>query len=74
MICFLDRSFCSSSDQCGNKTCPRNLTPALVQRGEQWWGGSDFPVAVADYKDGCPDFKEIGGFDNEEEDSQSSEA
>ncbi len=59
MICFMDSTFCASSDECANKSCGRNLTPALVERGKKWWGGSDFPVAMADYKPTCNDFQPV---------------
>lgn len=59
MMCFMDSSFCSSSDSCANKACGRNLTPELVARGKRWWGGDDFPVAMADYQPTCSDYKPV---------------
>ena len=58
MICFLDRTFFSSSSECANKSCPSNLTPELIERGTKWWGNENFPVAMSDYADGCKDFKQ----------------
>jgi len=49
MMCFMDRCFCSSP-ACTNK-CGRKLTPELIQRGIEWWGGEDFPVAIATFCD-----------------------
>lgn len=47
MICFLDRSFCSSD--CVNHECHHNLTPELQARADKL----DLPVAVVDYRTGC---------------------
>ncbi len=49
MICFLDTTFCSSPNCRGE--CGRQLTPELVERGKKWWGGDDFPVAMAQFCD-----------------------
>ena len=46
MICFLDRSFCSSD--CINRECPRNFTPELKRAAE-----GPTPVAFANYREGC---------------------
>lgn len=49
MICFMDRTFCSSL-ACRNE-CGRQLTPDLIARGKKWWGSDDFPVCVGEYCD-----------------------
>lgn len=55
MICFLDRTFCSSD--CTNSECSRNLTPELRAGARRWWGrdcaDEDIPIAFTDYKTGC---------------------
>lgn len=51
MISFLGRSFCSAA--CRTTDCPRNFTPELQRRAEEWWGGPDAPVAYADFHKNC---------------------
>lgn len=53
MICFLDRTFCSHSDECSNIACLRNLTPALNKQARDWWKHDPEcpPVAYGDLRD-----------------------
>lgn len=50
MICFMDRTFCSSRD-CANDKCGRNFTPELSERAAKWWGKDDAPVAFGPLRD-----------------------
>jgi hypothetical protein len=56
MICFLDRSFCSSD--CINSECKRCFTDDLRERAKTWWGDApgEVSVAFADFKSGCPSY------------------
>lgn len=54
MIGYKDMTFCSQ--ECGNIDCHRNITEEVTRGGEAWWGGPDFPIAVADFSQGCPDY------------------
>ena len=48
MICYRDMSFCCWSQVCQNKACPRNLNKEEIEKATKWWGGSNFPVMLAD--------------------------
>lgn len=56
MLCFLDRSFCSSD--CVNRECHRNLTPELQARADKWWGKPGAPIAFMDYRTGCKEYQQ----------------
>lgn len=47
MLCFLDRTFCSSSNCTGK--CGRQWTKELQERANKWWGGPGAPVAFSDF-------------------------
>ena len=59
MICFRDMTFCSK--ECGNTKCGRNLTEQVRKDADKWWGkGKDeAPIAVANFHEGCEDYKEV---------------
>lgn len=50
MICYKDRSYCSFSDECANKSCDRNFTDADAVALARWWGGKAAPVAYMPMK------------------------
>ena len=54
MICFLDRTFCSSPNCTGK--CGRQWTPELQARAKEWWKGleGEPPVAFSNF---CKDEK-----------------
>ena len=56
MICYRDMTFCNA--ECGNTECRRNFTEELREDAIKWWGNENFPVAKADFKTGCLNFKE----------------
>jgi len=47
MICYMDRSWCSESSQCGNTSCSRNYTEEDRRRNEN---GVDLPISVGNFK------------------------
>lgn len=47
MICYLDKTFCSSEVE--EHTCGREFTKEHAKNAEKWWGGKDYPVAYADF-------------------------
>lgn len=54
MICYKDKSFCTSSHICGNVSCSRNFNDEEKEGALVWWGNVDAPIAYADFnKDGC---------------------
>ena len=55
MICYLDRSFCSSD--CVNTACYRNFSPDHRTKAEVWWGEEGAPVCYADFRKGCAEYK-----------------
>lgn len=60
MLCFRDMTFCDSD--CVNKTCVRLLTPELRSQAESWWNPfglktTEPPIALADFREGCADYK-----------------
>lgn len=63
MICFLDRIFCSHSDECANHSCYRNLTPAMSKQARDWWSHDPecAPIARSDFK-GTDYCESQGGF------------
>ena len=52
MLCYKDRTFCSSD--CTNRDCYRYLTPEDRNRAAEM----DLPIAWSDFSDTCPDYKE----------------
>jgi len=50
MICYLDRTFCTSSDICNNKSCGRLFTKEHQQKATEWMGDSA-PICYGDFKD-----------------------
>lgn len=36
MIYFMDRTFCTHSDECANHACRRNLTLVLSKQAREW--------------------------------------
>ncbi len=60
MLCFRDKSFCSSSRICGNPKCSLRFTAYDERAAEEWWGGKGAPIAFSPYKDTeyCPGFIE----------------
>ena len=59
MISYKDRSFCVHSRKCGNEDCDRKFTQNDFDQATKWWGDSNFPVCLAEFKqEGCG-FKEI---------------
>ena len=47
MICYRDMTFCTYYEGCKHvDTCSRPLTPEVKKAAEEWWGGSDGPIAV----------------------------
>lgn len=49
MICFRDRTFCSSP-ACKGK-CGSQWTDELKRQAEEWWGKPGVPVAFAEFCD-----------------------
>lgn len=56
MLCYRDMTFCSA--KCATLDCRRNFTAKESAKARVWWGGMDAPVAFADFKTGCPDYRE----------------
>ncbi len=54
MICYLDRTFCSSPN-CENK-CGRKLTEEIIEGAKKWWGSDDAPIAMSNF---CGETDEI---------------
>lgn len=52
MICFLDRTFCSSPNCKGE--CGRQMTLELMKRAKEWWGNDSPPIAYSNYCDKSP--------------------
>lgn len=67
MLCYRDKSWCSSylRLECVNHNCNRAFTEQDREYAKQWWGGSDFPLAVGEFKEeGCgfvPKSDEVNG-------------
>ena len=67
MICFNDRTYCSSSSECKTE-CDLIFTNEDYKQAMEWWnkgkdGSDEPPICFVDYKDTeyCPGFKEKGG-------------
>lgn len=56
MICYRDQTYCVAN--CSHAGCTRLLTPEVKEAATKWWGSSDAPIAVSDYSDTCPYYKE----------------
>lgn len=54
MICYLDKTFCSSD--CKNQHCSRFWTDEIHQAAKEWWGGDNAPVAFSDFSKTCPEY------------------
>lgn len=55
MLCYKDKTFCTKSDVCGNKTCWRNFTDKEREGSQLWWKGlKGFPpVLFSDFSKVC---------------------
>ena len=49
-MCYRDKTWCVHSNLCSNATCNRNLNEKEIKLATAWWGGDDFPYAIADFK------------------------
>jgi hypothetical protein len=49
MICYKDKTFCSSKVEI--HTCGREFTKEDEVNAEKWWGGEDYPVAYSPFCD-----------------------
>ena len=56
MICYKDRTFCSSD--CENSECYRFFGPDQEKAAHEWWGVADEypPVAFCNFSGDCPDY------------------
>lgn len=61
MMCFHDKSWCTLSDQCARKTCPRNFNEEMKKAAEAWWGKPGAPVQFSPMQ-GTPGCQDQGGF------------
>jgi hypothetical protein len=52
MLCYKDRTFCSSD--CTNRDCYRHLTPDDKNKAAEM----DLLISWSDFSDTCPDYKE----------------
>ena len=52
MMCFRDKTFCSSTT-CINAECGRRFGELEQVAAFQWWGGPGAPIAYADFETGC---------------------
>lgn len=58
MICFKDRTFCSSD--CVQSRCFRFFGEVQRQEAEDWaasFGWEEAPIAFSDWTNSCPDYK-----------------
>ena len=56
MLCYRDRTYCSSyiKANCVNHNCNLAYTEQDKAYARQWWGGDDAPICVGDLqKEGC---------------------
>lgn len=56
MMCYRDMTFCSANCR---TICSIKFTPEVEEAAIRWWGSSDAPIALSDYSDTCPDYKEL---------------
>jgi hypothetical protein len=47
MICFKDRTFCSSKNH--KPECDRRWTPELQAEADRWWGKPGAPVSFTNF-------------------------
>jgi hypothetical protein len=52
VICFKDRTFCSSKNH--KPECDRRWTPELQAEADQWWGKPGAPVSFINFCDTTP--------------------
>jgi hypothetical protein len=45
MMCFRDTTYCPGDGCVKFDSCPRALTPAVLDEAKRWWGGDDAPIA-----------------------------
>lgn len=56
MLCYRDRTYCSS--KVDKHTCGREFTAQDAIDAERWWGGKDYPVAFGEFcGEAAPTFK-----------------
>lgn len=55
MFCFKDMTFCDSD--CTNTKCHRFFGDQKRAEAIVWWGGTDFPIAVANFSKDCDGYK-----------------
>lgn len=63
MICYGDRTWCGSPN-CKND-CGRQFTAQDEENAIKWWGGKDFPIAMANY---CGEAQLLDSSSNKSED------
>ena len=55
MMCFRDKSFCSSD--CINSACHRHFGDADWELAKKWWGNDkNVPIAYMDFRTGCESY------------------
>ena len=59
-LCYRGRTWCSSSKSCANTTCDRHFGEAARRAAREWWGNDDAPVAFADHRETCGEFRPVG--------------
>jgi len=47
MICYKDRTYCSSNVK--EHTCGREFKEEDAKNAEKWWGNKDYPVAYGKF-------------------------
>lgn len=53
-MCYRDMTFCPFYEDCKHREeCHRPLTPEVVKKAEEWWGGPDAPIAEFTSKPNC---------------------
>lgn len=55
MICFRDRTFCSSD--CVNALCFRHFDDEDRAEAHRWWGSDEAPIAFTDFSSACDSYK-----------------
>lgn len=65
MICYKDRSWCSSGPRCATQVCDRKVTDEVRADATEWWRGfsnkpDDGPVfSFMDFSSRCGDFQPL---------------
>ena len=49
MMGYADRTWCTYVTCPNESYCYRKFSAAEQRKAEEWWGGKDFPLAVADF-------------------------